>query len=276
MAKSQPEPSLCSECGITRSYVKLTDSEPLAVYRRQQCGCDILRSKELERQKAEDCALMANKLIAEAVSGLHLPMRCRRARFELMTVDGANRRAVKIARVRAADITDGKGLYFYGTPGVGKTFIMCAMLHEVAASGQLLVKRDYPSPWSTMRAVFLSVPEWLERCRQAYGDKVIANEAGEAMHALIVGIDDLGVENPTEWVKERIYTLINHRYECGLPTLITSNCDLGELGKRLTARIASRIAEMCDQVPMSGKDRRLSACREVEVAGPSRRGRTEE
>jgi len=50
-------------------------------------------------------------------------------------------------------------------------------------------------------------------------------------------LDDLGVENETDWACEKLDTIVNHRYENALPTVITSN--------RLD--ISDRIRDRCRQ-----------------------------
>lgn len=53
-------------------------------------------------------------------------------------------------------------------------------------------------------------------------------------------LDDLGVENPTPWVNERLETIIDYRYARNLPLAITTNLPLAQL----RIRIASRIQRM--------------------------------
>jgi len=71
-------------------------------------------------------------------------------------------------------------------------------------------------------------------------------------------IDDFGTEKGSEWVLETLYSIIDKKYEDVIPMIITSNLDLNALGVKMGDRIASRIAEMCDVVEMTGLDRRLT------------------
>jgi DNA replication protein DnaC len=50
-------------------------------------------------------------------------------------------------------------------------------------------------------------------------------------------LDDLGVEKETDWACEKLDTIVNHRYENALPTVITSN----------TLDISDRIRDRCRQ-----------------------------
>ena len=48
-------------------------------------------------------------------------------------------------------------------------------------------------------------------------------------------LDDLGLENPTFWASEKLDTVVNHRYEKRLPTVLTAN----------TLEISDRILDRC-------------------------------
>ena len=61
----------------------------------------------------------------------------------------------------------------------------------------------------------------------------------------------------TCWVGETFYSIINTRYERMLPTFFSSNLSLPELAEKMGDRIASRIAEMCQIIKLSGKDLRI-------------------
>ena len=52
-------------------------------------------------------------------------------------------------------------------------------------------------------------------------------------------VDDLGVESATEWAKEKLFQLLNHRYVSRLPTIVTTNIPL----QRQEARISSRLMQ---------------------------------
>ena len=75
-------------------------------------------------------------------------------------------------------------------------------------------------------------------------------------------LDDLGVENPTAWVAERMYVIINARYNGQKPVIVTSNFTLDGLISRFAdeitgTRIVSRLKQMCKLAEISGGDRRL-------------------
>jgi DNA replication protein DnaC len=50
-------------------------------------------------------------------------------------------------------------------------------------------------------------------------------------------LDDLGVEHSTAWATEKLFQIINYRYEYRMPTIITTNADLKGLDMRIQSRL---------------------------------------
>lgn len=69
-------------------------------------------------------------------------------------------------------------------------------------------------------------------------------------------VDDLGVAKNSEWVEDVTYRLINGRYQEMRPSIFTTNLSIDQLREALGDRIASRLAEICRRVILSGVDRR--------------------
>lgn len=82
---------------------------------------------------------------------------------------------------------------------------------------------------------------------------------GDCQRAPLLVIDDLGVEKASDWTRERLYEIVDDRYAYGRPMLVTSNLRPSELADHVGERVASRFAEMCDVVPVTGADRRKLA-----------------
>jgi DNA replication protein DnaC len=145
----------------------------------------------------------------------------------------------------------GKGLYFCGGVGTGKTHLAVAVMNE------LMQRKRVPS-------LFVTVPEFLDNLREAY--MIPGRDLDEWMdtvkNADLLVLDDLGSERPTEWVRERLFVIVNHRYREVLPTLFTSNIGPRDLATQLGERTASRIIAMCDWISLEGDDYRESVVRE--------------
>ncbi len=140
--------------------------------------------------------------------------------------------------------TTRKGMYLWGPVGCGKTYAVYAIKKKLIEMGL------------TVR--FHSAPEMLDLIRDDFDHKDTFNLDRILANRGVLIIDDLGAEKPSEWVSETLFKIINKRYEEVLPTIITSNLELGEISERLGDRIPSRIAEMCEIIKLDGADRRLS------------------
>jgi len=70
-------------------------------------------------------------------------------------------------------------------------------------------------------------------------------------------VDDVGAERTTDWVLEELYSIVNARYEDQRSMVITTNLDREALCDQITERTVSRLAEMCDPLPLQGHDRRM-------------------
>ena len=136
------------------------------------------------------------------------------------------------------------GLLFVGPPGTGKSHLAYGILNVLLAKG--------------VPGVCGSVPELMDLLRPQAGRGEEVRERLELLKTLeLVVLDDLGAEKNSEWVTERLYVIINARYNEMLPTIITSNLEMEEL-EVLPGweRIVSRLFEMCHLVRVDGPDYR--------------------
>jgi DNA replication protein DnaC len=145
----------------------------------------------------------------------------------------------------------GRGLYFCGGIGTGKTHLAVAVMNE------LMRKKRVPS-------LFVTVPELLDNLRETYNKpgRNLDEWMDAVQNADFLVLDDLGSERATEWVRERIFVIVNHRYREALPTVFTSNTGPKDLAEKLGERTASRIIAMCDWIALEGEDYRETAARE--------------
>ncbi len=59
----------------------------------------------------------------------------------------------------------------------------------------------------------------------------------EVRTAPLLILDDLGTESATPWAREKLYQIINYRYNARLPTVITTATPIEELDPRLATRM---------------------------------------
>jgi DNA replication protein DnaC len=139
----------------------------------------------------------------------------------------------------------GRGLWFMGPVGTGKTTL--AMLVSKAA---LKAGRS---------VAIYSLPRLLNEIRDTHRAERSHVELLDRLTAVdLLHIDDVGAERTTDWVLEELYSIVNARYEDQRSMVITTNIiDHDELCQQITARTVSRLAEMCDQLPLEGDDHRM-------------------
>lgn len=127
-------------------------------------------------------------------------------------------------------------MYFHGPAKAGKTLYACAIF--MYGQQKFLVNSE---DWVIE---FVNVAQLLEDLRP--NSTTSEKDLRYYQNADWLILDDFGTEKSTEWVFERLYLLVNHRYSYCKPTIVTSNYDLQELAERLNdPRIIWRLADMC-------------------------------
>lgn len=147
----------------------------------------------------------------------------------------------------------GEGLYIWGkSTGCGKTSWACKIMshyfRKIAFSTRL-----------ENEGLYIFLPTFLEDLRDNYDSK---DPDFEQVLFMVKGcklliIDDIGAERVTEWVRERMVSIINTRSSNGLCTIYTSNLSPAELTEELGDRIASRVLGSSKVVEISGGDWRM-------------------
>jgi len=129
------------------------------------------------------------------------------------------------------------GLLFTGQVGSGKTFLACCIANALLSSGKMVL--------------FAVVPDLLDKIRSTYDSGRGAEDITEfdimdaARQVPLLVLDDLGAHNYTDWTRNKLYSIINHRLNHCLPVIVTTNIKLDELEEYLGERTTSRLLEMC-------------------------------
>ena len=159
----------------------------------------------------------------------------------------------------AAQGRGAEGLYLAGPVGTGKTHAAwraLALWCEVTGThprGEGITPYDRRSKPTV---IFTRMTDLLDDLRPGDDARQRVRDCQET--GLLV-LDDLGAEKASEWTQERLYSVIDHRYSACLPLIVTGNLPPGKLAEQTGDRVASRRAEMCQVVPMTGSDRRRAA-----------------
>jgi DNA replication protein DnaC len=152
------------------------------------------------------------------------------------------------------NLAAGRGLWFVGSSGTGKTTLAMLVSKGALAAGRSVAIYSMPRLLARIRRTYDSEPG-----EQSYLELFTRLSSVDLLH-----IDDLGAENRTEWVLEQLYSLVNERYETERSLIATTNIDERELEQQLGTRVLSRLVEMCgDPLPLYDEDRRLRVSAEV-------------
>jgi len=117
-------------------------------------------------------------------------------------------------------------LVFQGVNGCGKT-------HLAAAVANYRLAQDKP-------VLFVVVPDLLDHLRSTFSpdSKISYDEFFEQIKtAPLLILDDFGQQSATPWAQEKLYQLINYRYNAMLPTVITTCSSLEEIEVRFSSRM---------------------------------------
>ncbi len=155
------------------------------------------------------------------------------------------------------DYKEGKGIFFYGKHGVGKTHLAVSILKE------FYFKRHITGLFYDTRILLYDLKSTFE------GNTSTRELLNEVIRSPILVLDDLASERLTDWAKDILHYIIISRYNDKLPVIITSNLSLedeedfvvsieGKFGKG----IASRLSEICTLLLIEGEDQRKSSFKE--------------
>ena len=149
-----------------------------------------------------------------------------------------------------------KGLYLYGDFGVGKSFMVAALAHDLSE------KRGVSS-------TLLHYPSFVIDVKNAIGDGNVKTLVDEIKLSEVLILDDIGAEQSTAWVRDEILQVIlQYRMQENLPTFFTSNFDFEDLEKHFAKvkqgpdeiwearRVMERIRYLAEETRLEGVNRR--------------------
>jgi DNA replication protein DnaC len=199
------------------------------------CGCRAIKAKRKQSRRL----------------GTGIPKRFRGVGFDRQPIVDMDPPLLREIRSYVKDVNanldKGRGLWLFGDVGTGKTSL--AMLVSKAALD------------AGRSVAIYSLPRLLSDIKETYEDR--SERSYMELFERVVGvdllhIDDLGAEKRTDWVLEQLYSIINERWQEQRSIVVTTNLvDVDELRDQIGPRTVSRLHEMCDLIPIMGRDRRM-------------------
>ena len=109
-----------------------------------------------------------------------------------------------------------KGLYLAGPFGVGKTYMMGALAHELSENG--------------VETTLVNVPTYSAEIKQAIATNTVEAKLVSIKNTPILVLDDIGAEMNSAWFRDEVLMVIlQHRMLQELPTFFTSNFTIDQL-----------------------------------------------
>ncbi|MDI3254801.1 ATP-binding protein [Pseudacidobacterium ailaaui] len=252
--------------------------------------CDGMGMRVIKRadgsSAAEPCECQQERRISRLIERARIPPRYRHCTLQSFEVGRHSHESLRAAFLMADRFitafpleTEGKGLLFTGSMGVGKTHLAVGLLLA------LITERG-------AQGLFCDYRELLKQIQESYNPSTHITELQvlqPVFDAEVLLLDDLGYIRPTEWVWDTVALILNARYNARRTTLITTNypnlpaagAQMGKesspmgrerrmaeaalreetLGDRIGERMRSRLLEMCVEVRMEGQDLRQTVKR---------------
>lgn len=146
-----------------------------------------------------------------------------------------------------ANLAAGKGIWFVGDVGTGKTSLAMLVSKLAMQAGR--------------SAAVYSLPKLLTRIRRTYdvdsGDLSYSEFFDRLTSVDLLHIDDLGATKQSEWVLEQLFSIVDERYATQRSMVVTTDLAVEQLEEQIGPRTVSRLVEICgDPLPLFGADQR--------------------
>lgn len=207
--------------------------------------CECQKAAEKAAKEAEATQKFDARMAQLWNGGIH-DKSLLRWRFE--DDDGGQAQAMNVARKYCAKwgemFQKNIGILLFGPVGSGKSFISSCIVNE-------LLRQRVPACATGLSRIMNALQSTFDG-KQAILDKL------SRFHALL--LDDVGTQRGTEFAVEQFFSVIDARYNCKRPLIVTTNLTLEELENPENlaySRIFDRILEMCPvRLCVSGPSRR--------------------
>ena len=232
----------CKKCHTPRIFI--SDDKQIQVRCICQCQSEE-RDNEQKKQRLIEDQVKFKKLQEASLLG---------ERYHNVTFDKtdlnrdesfvtAYNRCKKFCENRNIVLKKGYGMYLWGESGSGKTHLMACMVNE-------LTNNFVP-------CLFTNFFEIAKAIKKTYGKSLYSESdfINQLTEIPFLFIDDFGTERVQKegsdtWLQERIYDVINKRYNAQKPTIFSSNLSFQQLieEKGIMTKTIDRIVEMSSAV----------------------------
>lgn len=224
----------------------------------------ILNNKKIEVSYVptnEHLQKQAQKDLKRRINSVFMPKDIKEANFDQFELTHGRKQALERSIQFVETYIENpesfnKALYLHGAFGVGKTYLLGAIAHELSTFG-------YPS-------TLVHYPTFATEMRSSVGKQTTGAKLDAYKNTPILMLDDIGAEYPTSWIRDDVLgVILQFRMQNELPTFFSSNFDMHQLeGEHLrfnqkgddellkAKRILERIRFLTNEIEVTGKNRR--------------------
>ena len=203
MAKSLEHCKKCTsldECpNSLKGYIKRVEGAQLKVY-----PCRYLKNEEKINDEQNLCKTL---FINEEI------LNCSLSDVSCDTQGKKKAYTASVNFLTNIKIQNTTGIYLYGEFGVGKTFILAALNHELSKIGK-----------TTLFAYFPDLARYIKGIM--YETEKLEKLIDELKKCDVLILDDFGAESETVWFRDEVLgPILNYRFMAKKPILVSSNLD---------------------------------------------------
>lgn len=201
------------------------------------------------------CGYTMNESYKNNIELFDVPSSIKNANFKNLYKDKNRIEIIKKMKSYLNNYFDNKekAIYLHGSFGSGKTYLVAALLNELA-------KKE-------VKGIVIHLPEFLRGLKESFSSDY--SEKFDAIKkAPILLIDDIGAEYLTNWARDEVLEpILQYRMDEALSTFFTSNFTIEELEKHLAVtsnsidrvkakRIIERIKQLAEPYELVSKNYR--------------------
>jgi DNA replication protein DnaC len=163
------------------------------------------------------------------------------------------------------ELTCGKGLMFWGTPGHGKTTLALSTIQEALTTfsledfdvkpGSTLIRPCYFATFNDILALKGDLMDGATEDQEVIYQGILGECKNDAYNIRILVIDDIGKEHASlsGWQKNMLHHVLRTRFNNGLPTIITTNIEKKDWAGLYGDATESFINEAFTYIPIKSK-----------------------
>lgn len=225
--------------------------EPILTMNEGYADVTYKETRQLKEQQEQQA-------IAKRINLVSLPQSYRKITFADIALDDVARVDTfesLVDFVANYPSPDQKGLYIYGDMGVGKSFMLAAMAHELSETKKAAT-------------TIIHYPSFTIDVKNGIKDGSVKEQIDAVKQAEVLVLDDIGAEQFSSWIRDDVLQVIlQHRMIEELPTFFTSNYSFADLEAKLSngrqgdetwqaKRVMERIRFLAKEVHLKGVNRR--------------------